>query len=156
MSAIAIGKYFKVPGEKIKKALSNYIPTQNRSQYAYYKGAKVILDAYNANPSSMEAALKNLIAIKHQYKIAVLGDMFELGDAAPREHLKMAEIADNTAINLVVLIGNNFEVAARNKHWVHFISAKEAKPYFDALPFSNALILVKGSRGMKLESLLEN
>ncbi len=156
MSAIAVGKYFKVPGVKIKEALSNYIPSQNRSQYVSYKGAKVILDAYNANPSSMEAALKNLISIRHNYKIALLGDMFELGGAAPEEHQKIADIADNEAIKLVVLVGKNFEVAAKKKNWIHFNSAAEAKPYFEALPFSNALILIKGSRGMKLESLLEN
>ncbi|MFM7091091.1 MAG: UDP-N-acetylmuramoyl-tripeptide--D-alanyl-D-alanine ligase [Bacteroidota bacterium] len=156
MSAVAVGKYFKVPGVKIKEALSNYIPSQNRSQYVSYKGAKVILDAYNANPSSMEAALKNLISIRHNYKIALLGDMFELGGAAPEEHQKIADIADNEAIKLVVLVGKNFEVAAKKKNWIHFNSAAEAKPYFEALPFSNALILIKGSRGMKLESLLEN
>lgn len=156
MSAVAVGKYFKVPGVKIKEALSNYIPSQNRSQYVSYKGAKVILDAYNANPSSMEAALKNLISIRHNYKIALLGDMFELGGAAPEEHQKIADIANNEAIKLVVLVGKNFEVAAKKKNWIHFNSAAEAKPYFEALPFSNALILIKGSRGMKLESLLEN
>jgi UDP-N-acetylmuramoyl-tripeptide--D-alanyl-D-alanine ligase len=156
MSAVAVGKYFKVPGVKIKEALSNYIPSQNRSQYVSYKGAKVILDAYNANPSSMEAALKNLISIRHNYKIALLGDMFELGGAAPEEHQKIADIADNEAIKLVVLVGKNFEVAAKKKNWIHFNSTAEAKPYFEALPFSNALILIKGSRGMKLESLLEN
>jgi len=156
MSAVAVGKYFKVPGVNIKEALTNYIPSQNRSQYVSYKGAKVILDAYNANPSSMEAALKNLISIRHTYKIAVLGDMFELGGAAPEEHQKIADIADNEAIKLVVLVGKNFEVAAKKKNWIHFNSAAEAKPYLEALPFSNALILIKGSRGMKLESLLEN
>lgn len=156
MSAVAVGKYFKVPGVKIKEALSTYIPSQNRSQYVAYKGAKVILDAYNANPSSMEAALKNLISIRHPYKIAVLGDMFELGGAAPEEHQKIADIADNEAIKMVVLVGKNFEIAAKRKNWIHFNSAAEAKPYFDSLPFSNAFMLIKGSRGMKLESLLEN
>jgi len=156
MAAIAIGKYFKVPGHKIKMALENYIPSQNRSQYVEFKGAKIILDAYNANPSSMEAALNNLIAINHPFKIAVLGDMFELGDEAPLEHLKIADIADNEKIQQVVLIGKNFEAAAKNKNWRHFETALEANEYFKSLPFFNSLILIKGSRGMKLESLLEN
>lgn len=155
MAAIAIGKYFKVPGLKIKTALEHYIPSQNRSQYVEFKGAKIILDAYNANPSSMEAALNNLIAINHPYKIAILGDMFELGEEAPYEHLKIADIADNEQIQQVVLLGKNFNNAAKNKKWRHFDTALEAIDYFKSLPFLNSLILIKGSRGMKLESLLE-
>jgi UDP-N-acetylmuramoyl-tripeptide--D-alanyl-D-alanine ligase len=156
MSAIAVGKYFKVPGFKIKAALENYVPSQNRSQYVAYKGGKIILDAYNANPSSMEAALNNLFSIPHTNKIAILGDMFELGDDAPYEHKKIADIADNSLISQVILIGKNFEQAALEKKWVHFNTALEAKKYFNSLPFSNSLLLMKGSRGMKLESLLEN
>jgi UDP-N-acetylmuramoyl-tripeptide--D-alanyl-D-alanine ligase len=104
----------------------------------------------------MEAALNNLIAINHPFKMAVLGDMFELGDEAPLEHLKIADIADNEKIQQVVLIGKNFEAAAKNKNWRHFETALEANEYFKSLPFFNSLILIKGSRGMKLESLLEN
>ena len=156
MSAIAIGKYFKVPGIKIKTALEQYTPSQNRSQYINFKGAKIILDAYNANPSSMEAALNNLIAINHPFKIAILGDMFELGEAAPSEHLKMAELANHENIQKVILIGKNFKDAAQIKNWVHFDTAVDAKQYFHSLPFSNSLLLIKGSRGMKLETLLEN
>lgn len=155
MSAIAVGKYFKVPGLKIKAALENYVPLQNRSQYINYKGGKIILDAYNANPSSMEAALNNLISIPQLIKIAVLGDMFELGVEAPFEHKKIADYADNSTIYQVILIGKNFKQAALDKKWVHFDTALEAKKYFDSLSFSNALLLIKGSRGMKLESLLE-
>ena len=155
MSAIAVGKYFKVPGDKIKMALENYVPTQNRSQYISYKGGKIILDAYNANPSSMEAALNNLFSIPHLNKIAILGDMFELGDEAPYEHKKIADFADNPSLSQVILIGKNFEQVALEKNWVHFNSATEAKNYFDSLPFSTSLLLIKGSRGMKLETLVE-
>jgi UDP-N-acetylmuramoyl-tripeptide--D-alanyl-D-alanine ligase len=155
MSAIAVGKYFKVPGIKIKTALENYVPSQNRSQMVNYNGGKIILDAYNANPSSMEAALNNLFSIPHSNKIAILGDMFELGEEALSEHKKIADFADNPSLSQVILIGKNFEQSALDKKWVHFNSAKEAKPYFDSLPFSNSLLLIKGSRGMKLESLLE-
>ena len=155
MSAIAVGKYFKVPGDKIKVALENYVPSQNRSQYISYKGGKIILDAYNANPSSMEAALNNLFSIPHLNKIAILGDMFELGDEAPFEHKKIADFADNPSLSRVILIGKNFEQIASEKKWVHFNTAKEAKNYFDSLPFSTSLLLVKGSRGMKLETLVE-
>jgi UDP-N-acetylmuramoyl-tripeptide--D-alanyl-D-alanine ligase len=82
--------------------------------------------------------------------------MFELGDDAPYEHKKIADIADNSLISQVILIGKNFEQAALEKKWVHFNTALEAKKYFNSLPFSNSLLLMKGSRGMKLESLLEN
>jgi UDP-N-acetylmuramoyl-tripeptide--D-alanyl-D-alanine ligase len=155
MSAIAVGKYFKVPGIKIKTALENYVPSQNRSQMVNYNGGKIILDAYNANPSSMEAALNNLFSIPHSNKIAILGDMFELGEEAPSEHKKIADFADNPTLSQVILIGKNFEQSALDKKWVHFNTANEAKQYFDTLPFSNSLLLIKGSRGMKLESLLE-
>lgn len=155
MSAIAVGKYFKVPGAKIKMALENYVPSQNRSQYISYKGGKIILDAYNANPSSMEAALNNLFSIPHLNKIAILGDMFELGDEAPFEHKKIADFADNSLLSQVILIGKNFEQVALEKKWVHFETVTEAKKYFDSLPFPTALLLIKGSRGMKLESLVE-
>lgn len=155
MSAIAVGKYFKVPGDKIKMALENYVPSQNRSQYISYKGGKIILDAYNANPSSMEAALNNLFAISHLNKIAILGDMFELGEESSYEHKKIADFADNSLLSKVILIGKNFEQVALEKKWVHFNTATEAKNYFDSLPFSTSLILIKGSRGMKLETLVE-
>ena len=155
MSAIAVGKYFKVPGDKIKMALENYVPSQNRSQYISYKGGKIILDAYNANPSSMEAALYNLFSIPHLHKIAILGDMFELGDEASVEHKRIADFADNPSLSQVILIGKNFEQVALEKKWVHFYTAAEAKNYFDSLPFSTSLLLIKGSRGMKLETLVE-
>jgi UDP-N-acetylmuramoyl-tripeptide--D-alanyl-D-alanine ligase len=155
MSAIAVGKYFKVPGDKIKMALENYVPSQNRSQYISYKGGKIILDAYNANPSSMEASLYNLFSIPHLNKIAILGDMFELGDEASVEHKRIADFADNPSLSQVILIGKNFEQVALEKKWVHFNTATEAKNYFDSLPFSTSLLLIKGSRGMKLETLVE-
>lgn len=155
MSAIAVGKYFKVPGLKIKAALENYLPSQNRSQFVAYKGGKIILDAYNANPSSMEAALNNLLSIPQLNKRAVLGDMFELGDDASVEHKRIADLADNPALSQVILIGKNFEQVALEKKWIHFNTALEAKKYFNSLSFSNALLLIKGSRGMKLETLLE-
>ena len=155
MASIAVGKYFKVPGVKIKAALESYVPSQNRSQYVAYKGGKIILDAYNANPSSMEAALNNLFSIPQLNKIAVLGDMFELGDEASVEHKRIADLADDPALSQVILIGKNFEQVALEKKWVHFNTALEAKKYFNSLSFSNALLLIKGSRGMKLETLLE-
>jgi len=155
MSAIAVGKYFKVPGDKIKMALENYVPSQNRSQYISYRGGKIILDAYNANPSSMEAALYNLFSIPYLHKIAILGDMFELGDEASVEHKRIADFADNPSLSQVILIGKNFEQVALEKKWVHFYTAAEAKNYFDSLPFSTSLLLIKGSRGMKLETLVE-
>jgi UDP-N-acetylmuramyl pentapeptide synthase len=132
------------------------VPSQNRSQYINYKGGKIILDAYNANPSSMEAALNNLFSIPHLNKIAILGDMFELGDEAPYEHKKIADFADNSLLSQVILIGKNFKQVAVEKKWVHFDTVTEAKNYFDSIPFSTALLLIKGSRGMKLESLVEN
>lgn len=152
MAAVALGVYFKVPSERIKVAVEAYLPKNNRSQLMEWEGNTIILDAYNANPTSMEHALLNLKWQKEEGKVAILGDMLELGTTSPAEHLRIAEIAHQITPQLV-LIGQEFERAAQQLEVTHFLHVAELKPWFMQQAYQNQLILVKGSRGMGLERL---
>ena len=158
-TAVAVGKYFKVPTSKIKNALENYVPSMNRSQLVDYKGATLIMDAYNANPSSMKQALLNLAKMPQAYKIAIIGDMRELGDESLREHISILELANSLNFNELVTVGNEFgrvnTPEGINKE-LHFNDTEKAMTWFQNKKFENeTCILIKGSRGMKLETLLE-
>jgi UDP-N-acetylmuramoyl-tripeptide--D-alanyl-D-alanine ligase len=153
--AITIGNYFKVDDSKIKEAIANYIPTNNRSQIIEKDSNKIILDAYNANPTSMLAALLNLEKQKG-YKIAVLGDMFELGKDAKIEHQNIANLALSLNIDEIILIGENFYKSKINsKKNIQFKSFEAFKSTFDLLKIKNKTLLIKGSRGMALERILD-
>ena len=107
-TAIAMGKYFKVPDEEIKEAIENYIPTNNRSQIIKKGSNKIILDAYNANPNSMKVALENLSQLSDPHKMAILGDMFEIGEDSFTEHTQIVDQAQSLNLDSLILIGNNF------------------------------------------------
>ncbi|MAS21249.1 MAG: UDP-N-acetylmuramoyl-tripeptide--D-alanyl-D-alanine ligase [Leeuwenhoekiella sp.] len=155
-AAAAFGNLFKIEASAIKEALESYIPSNNRSQLINEKQQTIILDAYNANPSSMEAALRNLATTHADYKLAILGDMFELGDAAAIEHQYIADLAKQFNINQVVLVGANFSQTENEA--LSFISTEElleqGLPEVIQSKLGNATILVKGSRGMALERIL--
>lgn len=152
-AAISIGKYFDVPTEKIKHAIKNYVPDNNRSQIIKKGNKEIILDAYNANPSSMKVALDNFSLVSEKSKAVILGDMFEIGITAAQEHQNIANYALEKEFNEVFLIGENF-----NKVEAH--SAKKFKTYEDFKKYINTAnlkekyILIKGSRGMALERIL--
>ncbi len=161
-TAIALGRYFKVPATKIVQALEQYESKNNRSELRDFKGAKVILDAYNANPTSMEHALKNLASMPlnddYSAKMAILGDMFELGEDAPKEHDAMFRLANQLNINTLVLVGENFsavQVVNPQNMVLQFGTTEAAKIWFDEQDLSKHLLLIKGSRGMGLERLLK-
>jgi UDP-N-acetylmuramoyl-tripeptide--D-alanyl-D-alanine ligase len=153
-TAIAIGKYFKVPARKIKEAIENYIPSMNRSQIiTHASGATILLDAYNANPSSMEAALKTLSQMPHTHKIAIIGDMRELGDESQTEHELIFNYAKSLNFNQLVTVGTEF--ARINTEGVSFKNNEEARDWFNQQKFdSNTCILFKASRGIGLERIL--
>ena len=154
--AIAIGEYFQVPKELIIKAICEYVPSNNRSQLMERKGHQIILDAYNANPTSMQAALNNFKLQSHPNKIAILGDMFELGEAAEKEHQAIADIAYSLGLKSLILVGENFyNVPNKRDDIVYFNSFEDLKNNFDTLNLESNLILIKGSRGMALERVLE-
>lgn len=152
--AIAVGNYFSVPETDIKNAIENYIPSNNRSQIIQKGTNKIILDAYNANPSSMHAALENFVQLKDTNKIAFLGDMFELGEESKAEHQKIADLVTSYNFSKVYLIGKAFSTIHVKNAFVSesFESFKNSTNYSN---INNATILIKGSRGMALERLLD-
>lgn len=152
-AAALLGKYFNVPLEDIQDALESYIPENNRSQVIRKNGLTVILDAYNANPTSMKAALENLGKQSKTPRIAILGDMFELGDAAGREHQEVSEYVDAYNIDEAYLIGVNFN-GVQTDHW-QFESFEEFLEHLGNDPIKTGTLLIKGSRGMALERVME-
>lgn len=155
-AAIAIGKYFEIEDTAIQKAIENYVPTNNRSQIIEKSSNQIILDAYNANPSSMEVAIKNLDQLLTKNKVAVLGDMFELGDESDKEHRLIIEKAIATDIHKIFFVGERFyKNQITNDRITYFKSFDELQSKFNFDDFSNETILVKGSRGMALERLLQ-
>lgn len=155
-AAITLGKYFKVPIDDCKQALESYQPENNRSQIIHKNSNEIILDAYNANPSSMEVALQNFFQLKNESKIAVLGDMFELGEESTQEHENIIKKLSSTANFNCYLIGKEFYNVKEDYQNLHFfLTFDEFAEYLKTNTFQNALILIKGSRGMALERTLQ-
>ena len=153
-AAITIGEYFKVAISKIKKAIESYTPTNNRSQIIEKDSNKIILDAYNANPTSMHAALLNFEK-QDSNKIAVLGDMFELGTEAVIEHQIIADLAISLNIEQIILVGENFyNVNVKSNRLIKYRSFADLEAVFHISKIEHSIILIKGSRGMALERLL--
>ncbi|MFD0762889.1 UDP-N-acetylmuramoyl-tripeptide--D-alanyl-D-alanine ligase [Lutibacter aestuarii] len=154
-AAIAIGNHFKVTTKEIKNAIENYLPTNNRSQIIEKNTTKIILDAYNANPSSMTAALENFNQITtSNKKIVILGDMFELGETSWVEHQKIAELASSYNFSEIHLIGKAFSTTTVKNAFV-YESFDAFKCSINYLNYNNSTILIKGSRGMALERVLD-
>ncbi len=156
-AAAAFGSLFKIEPSAIREALESYIPSNNRSQIIENGKQTIILDAYNANPSSMEAALRNLATTQSSYKIAILGDMFELGDAAAEEHQFIADLTHQLNIDQAVLLGSYF-IKTKNEALCYASTEdflKTGLPESIENRLETATILVKGSRGMALERILE-
>jgi len=154
--AVAIGQYFKVKPEAIKKAIEGYQPNNNRSEIIERGSTKIILDAYNANPTSMLAALKNLKQLNAEHKYLFLGDMFELGKEAEKEHQAIANFAEDNFDKNIILVGENFYKTSTKTTTKKFKSFEDLKPFLKNLNILNATILIKGSRGMALERILES
>lgn len=153
--AITIGNYFNVDDLLIKKAIESYIPTNNRSQILNKGSNKIILDAYNANPTSMRAALLNFEK-QSGSKIAVLGDMFELGKETEIEHQYVTDLALSLNIDKIILIGENFYLSKTNaKKAMQFKTFDDFKNDYDFSEIKKRTLLIKGSRGMALERTLD-
>ena len=153
-AAIAIGNYFKVPLKDIKEAIENYEPTNNRSQIINKGSLKIILDAYNANPSSMRAALENFSLLKDTQKVVILGDMFELGATSSKEHQQIADYANSLNFDKLILIGKAFSTITV-KNALTYTCFEDFKTSNKDLNFKNTSLLIKGSRGMALERILD-
>ncbi len=155
-AAIAIADYFKVKAKNIKTAIENYIPNNNRSQVIIKNTNKIILDAYNANPTSMKAALENFKKLNDPVKIAILGDMFELGNDSEKEHQYITDLASTMLFDRVILIGSNFfKSKIVSPKIISFKSFEEFKSKFLNPTYQNTTFLVKGSRGMAMERFLD-
>lgn len=155
-AAITIGKHFGVSNEKIKFGLENYIPNNNRSQLLEKNSNKIILDAYNANPSSMNAALTNFFQLEEKNKVAILGDMFELGIESSDEHKKLIEFCFYQENITFHFIGKDFFIHKNSNFNMHFYETFEIfQSKFSNQKTENSFLLIKGSRGMSLERTLE-
>jgi len=153
-AAILIGKYFNVSIDAIRTAIESYTPSNNRSQLIQKNGHHIILDAYNANPTSMAAALDNFKNTSGKYKVVFLGDMFELGNSAEEEHQFIAELVTGMNYDSVFLIGENF--SRTNTSFKKFSSFNLLKNYLEKNSIKeNSTLLIKGSRGMALERILD-
>jgi UDP-N-acetylmuramoyl-tripeptide--D-alanyl-D-alanine ligase len=152
-AAIIIGKYFNTTLDNIQLGIENYTPTNNRSQIIEKNGHKIILDAYNANPSSMKVALENFNNLNASSKIAFLGDMFELGNMAKTEHQFIADLASSMKFNETFLIGENFSKTTTEEKI--FNSFDSIATYLKNEKIPKSTILIKGSRGMALERILD-
>lgn len=155
-AAISIGKYFEVPDAAIKQALENYIPANNRSQLLVKNGNEIILDAYNANPSSMAVAIENFIQLDKPEKVMILGDMFELGNESPQEHSNIINSLKNIVDVVCYFIGKDFYANQIEKeNFIFYETFDELASELKKRAFKNKIILIKGSRGMALERTLE-
>jgi UDP-N-acetylmuramoyl-tripeptide--D-alanyl-D-alanine ligase len=151
--ACTIGHYFKVSDADIKKGIESYIPDNNRSQIIKKESNTIILDAYNANPSSMRAALETFKSMDTKSKTVILGDMFELGTTSLEEHTSVMDLVKKLNFNKAYFVGGSFyQTKSENNIYKTF---EELYAYLKNNPLENQSILIKGSRGMGLERLLD-
>jgi UDP-N-acetylmuramoyl-tripeptide--D-alanyl-D-alanine ligase len=151
--ATSIGLYFNIPIDKIKEAISNYIPSNNRSQIIEKNNKLIVLDAYNANPTSMISAINSLIE-KQGNKSVILGDMFELGEQSEKEHYDLIDFCVKNNFENIFLIGIEFFKQKDKFQMPFFYKTKDGfNNHIKKFPITSKYILIKGSRGMKMEDL---
>ena len=151
MLAIAISKHFKINEKNIIKALESYRPKNNRSQVIESKHNLIILDAYNANPSSMNEMINSFYKIKKENKVCILGEMGELGKYSKKEHNEIIKLIQKLNILTFYIGGEFYKTTNKNS----FINLEEFKNYLKESPISNSTVLIKGSRSQKLENIVE-
>jgi len=155
-AAIVIGNHFDVSDTDIKEAIEAYIPENNRSQLITKGSNEIILDAYNANPSSMKVALENFIQLKKDNKVIVIGDMFELGDDSIIEHENIVNMLISQNNIIIHFVGEYFFKNKIVKNNFNFYqNFEDFSNDFKGIKFEDSIILIKGSRGMALERTLE-
>ncbi|MGQ1785104.1 MULTISPECIES: UDP-N-acetylmuramoyl-tripeptide--D-alanyl-D-alanine ligase [unclassified Saccharicrinis] len=154
LAAISVGTYFGVEPHKIAEAINEYTPENNRSQMVISDKNKILFDAYNANPTSMKAALENFVALNEKNKVAILGEMKELGDDSRQEHMKVLHFLRNKNLTDVYLVGENYKSMLQDEDgfkWADNVNVLIEE--IATTPIRNSFILVKGSRSNKLELL---
>ena len=158
MAALCVGKEFGIEFEQACQAIEAYIPSNNRSQMTRTENNTLIIDAYNANPTSMDAAIKNFSAIKTGKKAMMLGDMLELGEDSVKEHIEVIKKSVETDTNLICLVGKEFceAIKTENSEKIHhFMTSIELAEWIENNPINGYTVLIKGSRGTKMEKIVE-
>ena len=153
-AAVSIGFFFNVPAADIQEAIAQYTPNNNRSQWLQHNGNKVLLDAYNANPSSMKAAIENFAQLNGEHKLCILGDMFELGGESEQEHASLVALTKKLKLPCL-FVGSMFsKLKDKAENQLFFLSFDDLVHYLQHHPLTQKTILIKGSRGMSLERIL--
>lgn len=154
LAAACVGKYFGADMQQIKDAIESYLPSNNRSEWKEINGNYFIFDAYNANPSSMQAAIENFMRLDVSPKILIMGDMLEMGEYAKEEHKHILHLAEAGKFNELITVGKEFKnIDAKNV--TAFENISQAKDYFLSKNYIGCYILLKGSRGIALEKIVE-
>lgn len=155
LAAICIGLYYKVPEPEINLALESYTPTNMRSQVKVTEKNTILLDAYNANPTSMSAAISHFGGGLNENKVLIIGDMLELGSQSEPEHEQTLDLISSFHFTDVYLVGTRFGNTLQHPEYKRFTNTEDAISHFKAHPLQGKNILIKGSRGIGLERLIE-
>lgn len=155
LAAVAIGEYFNIPVKSIKEAIEAYEPKNNRSQFIKSNSNNIYLDAYNANPTSVELSLKNFVSLNKPNACIILGDMLELGEEATTEHKKILRLIENYSFKKIILVGTIYSSIDVKDEILQFESVNEFKKWLTKNEIKDSNILIKGSRGIQLESVVE-
>ncbi len=155
LAAFSVGIYMGVTPDEIREAIESYRPQNNRSQYIESGKNRLFMDAYNANPSSMFAAVDEFLAGGNDKKILILGEMREVGDSSLEEHKALIRHLKEKNVEQAICIGKSFEKAVEGEGYKYFETVEQLIGYLKDHPLTGQYILVKGSRANKLEKLLE-
>lgn len=163
MAALAVGLHFGISLDEAINAIEAYMPSNNRSQMTRTERNTLIVDAYNANPTSMDAALSNFAMVKEDHKIAMLGDMLELGKDSLQEHINVVNKASGMELDKVLFVGSEFKSAVAavqtdlsNDNILCFDTSQELADWLSDNPISQTTVLIKGSRGTRMEKVITN
>jgi UDP-N-acetylmuramoyl-tripeptide--D-alanyl-D-alanine ligase len=152
MAAITVGCYFNIEQELIIKALENYSPTNNRSQFIKTEKNEVVMDAYNANPVSMTNSVRNFRNISDENHLLILGDMKELGDESVNEHQEILNLVKELGFNNIILVGSEFNKI--NSGFISFLNVEELISHINNNEIRGKKILIKGSHSIHLEKII--
>lgn len=155
LAAARIGLFFDVDPLKIQNAIASYEPNNNRSQLLTKSGADILIDCYNANPTSMLVSIKNFIEIKHENKVVVLGDMLELGEVAADEHQGIVDLLKDSGLKKVFLVGSNFKNTTAPEYFHKVSNVELLVDEIRSFEWKNKFLFIKGSRGIKLEKIID-
>ena len=156
LAAACIGNYFKVEADQINKAIEEYVPDNSRSQVVKKGSNTILLDAYNANPASMDAALRNFSMMEGKHKVVFLGEMAELGNESEQEHRQLVDLVKSMNFEKVILVGQKFSPHISALPASYFLSSADAAQWTKDQNIKDATILIKGSRSSKMEVVLDS